>query len=268
MKRQNKDSPVPFYKIITAVDKDKPWMTMVHGASQHSAVFSAQIHFFQQHYHLLLIDLPGHGKSSSMPGPFGLHEYAASILAAMDDAGVIETHYWGTHTGTGAGLLLASKYPKRFHSLVLEGVVLPGMDVRSIADTVGRAKATARDCGVAIARKEWFETADWFAVMRDHPEQCRAAEQWRIISEFSGAPWLDPGMAQPVSPIVDYAAISMPVLLINGQYDLPDFLQMADHLAADLSDVRQEMIPGAGGFPLWEFPDLVNECVLRFLEKV
>ncbi|MGZ5819010.1 MAG: alpha/beta fold hydrolase [Burkholderiaceae bacterium] len=240
---------------------------MVHAASQHSDIFSAQIDCFQQHYRLLLIDLPGHGKSASMPGPFGLHEYAASIVAAMDDAGVMGTHYWGTHTGAGAGLLLAAQHAKRFHSLVLEAVVLPGVDAPSISDTVGRAKTTARNDGIAVARKEWFETAEWFAVIRDHPEQCRAAKQWQIIAEFSGAPWLDSGIAQPVSPLFDRAVISMPVLLINGQYDLPDFLQMADHLASDLPDVQQEMIPGAGGFPLWEFPDLVNECVLRFLGK-
>lgn len=239
---------------------------MVHGASQHSDIFSAQINSFQQDYRLLLIDLPGHGRSASMSGPYGLEEYAASVLTAMNDAGVEKTHFWGTHTGAGVGLLLASRYVKRFHSLVLEGAVVPDVGAPSIANNLGRAKATARECGVAMARKEWFEKAEWFAVMRDNPKHCRAEEHWQMIEQFSGAPWLDSSIAKSVAPILDQAAVMpIPVLLMNGQYDLPDFVHMTDQLAAKLPNVQRAVIPDAGGFPLWEFPDLVNERVHRFL---
>jgi 3-oxoadipate enol-lactonase len=265
---QNENRSIPFYKIISTADVEKPWITMVHGASQHSGIFSAQIQSFQQDYCLLLIDLPGHGKSASIPGPYGLEEYAASVLAAMDDADIEKTHFWGTHTGAGVGLLLASRYAGRFHSLVLEGVVVPEADTPSIANNIGRAKTTARESGVAIARKEWFEKADWFAVIRNNPKQCRAEEHRQIIEQFSGVPWLDTSVAKSVAPVLDHAsAISIPVLLINGQYDLPDFIQMADKLTATLTNVQRAMIPDAGGFPLWEFPQLVNERVHRFLEK-
>jgi len=118
-----------------------------------------------------------------------------------------------------------------------------------------------------MARKEWFAKADWFAVIRNHPKQCRAEEHWQIIEQFPGAPWLDSSVAKSVPPLLSQASMmSMPVLLINGQYDLPDFLYMADQLAAKLPNVRSEVILDAGGFPLWEVPDLVNECVHRFLE--
>lgn len=265
---ERNDRSVPFYRIVSNDDMEKPWLTMVHGASQHSALFSAQIPFFQHDYRLLLIDLPGHGKSASLPGPYGPEEYAAAVLAAMDDAAVQKTHFWGTHTGAGAGLLLASRYAKRFRSLVLEGVVVAGIKMLSIEDTIGRAKKTAHERGVAAARKEWFDNADWFAVMRANPDQCRADMHRQIISEFSGAPWLDASVPQTVMPILDQAAaLSMPVLLINGQHDLPDFMQMAEQLAARLPDVKRVIIPNAGGFPLWEFPDSVNESVYDFLMR-
>jgi pimeloyl-ACP methyl ester carboxylesterase len=258
---------IPFYKAVSTGSEHKPWLTMVHGASQHSGLFSAQIDAFMQDYRLLLIDLPGHGQSSSMPGPYGQVEYTTSILAALNDAGVEHTHFWGTHTGAAAGLLLAAMHPARIDSLILEGAVVAGMDAPSIANTIQRAKLTAREQGVAAACAEWFEKANWFAVIRDHPQQCRAEQHRQIIEEFSGAPWTDMLIPHAVPALLEHASIlTMPVLLINGEHDLPDFLQMATHLASRLPDVQRVVIPGAGGFPLWEFPQEINAEVHRFLK--
>ena len=77
---------------------------MVHGASHDQRYFSSQVQAFQQDYRLLLIDLPGHGQSASSPGPYGFEEYAMSVLAAMDAAGVDETHYLASHTGAAVAL--------------------------------------------------------------------------------------------------------------------------------------------------------------------
>src|SRR5688572_13722240 len=87
-------SPIPNFEKVEVAGQAKPWITMVHGMSQSRRVFSAQVGLFQKNYRLLLIDLPGHGKSSEMSGPYGPEEYAAATLAAMDAAGVEITHFW------------------------------------------------------------------------------------------------------------------------------------------------------------------------------
>ena len=56
-----------------------------------------------------------------------------------------------------------------------------------------------------------------------------------------------------------------PVLIMNGEHDLPDFLDAAAALAEILPSVEQVTIRDGGGFPLWEFPDRVNAEVTRFL---
>ncbi len=61
------------------------------------------------------------------------------------------------------------------------------------------------------------------------------------------------------------ASIGVPVLLYNGEHDLPDFVAAADLLEALLPDATRETIPEAGGFPAWEFPDRVNRLVSDFL---
>ena len=122
-------------------------------------------------------------------------------VAAMNDAGVDETHYLASHTGAALALILASQHGRRFQSLALESAPIPGVDLLSVIEALNRARATARDRGIEAARAEWFERGRWFEIIRKNPERCRADEHWAMISEFSGRPWLDTTPAQPVAPL-------------------------------------------------------------------
>ena len=172
-------------------------------------------------------------------------ELASHVAGAMENAGVSRFHYWATHTGTSLGLLLASEQPDRFRCMVLEGVVLPGHNLACVDVEIRRARDVARTRGVLEACRQWFDEAGWFEVMRRRPEECRADEQWAIISEFSGAPWLYDGRAATVVPIdARLASVDVPVLLYNGEHDLQDFVDAADLLEALLLRVTRATIPG------------------------
>ncbi len=254
------------FKTVLEAAAHDPWMVMVHGMSQDHRVFSAQVAAFKDRYRILLIDLPGHGLSADIPGPFGHLELASRVLGAMDDAGVAACDYWATHTGTSLGLLIACETPHRFRSLILEGSVLPGHTPPSVAFEFGRACDLARTRGVAHARRRWFDDAAWFQVMRERPEECRAAAHRAMVCEFSGAPWLYDGPARPVAPIdAKLASIDVPALIYNGARDVPDFLDTAGFLERRLPRVKRVTIADAGAFPAWDFPDRVNRVVADFL---
>ena len=257
------------YEIVQEAAGAAPWLVMVHGMSQDRRVFSAQVAAFRADYRILLVDLPGHGLAAGVAGPFGHRELAAHVGGALDQAGIARCHYWGTHTGTALGLLLASATPERFASLILEGVVLPGHAMASVEAAFARARETAKTQGVAVARRQWFEETDFFAVMRRHPKACRAGEHGAMIAAFSGAPWLETRPAAPVASIDrQIASLDLPVLLYNGAHDLADFVAAADRLEAMLVNGRRAEIPEAGGFPAWEFPVPVNKLVADFLASV
>ncbi|MEX2617891.1 MAG: alpha/beta fold hydrolase [Alphaproteobacteria bacterium] len=258
--------PAALYELIDDTGPGSPWLVMVHGISQNRRAFSAQLPEFRKTHRLLLIDLPGHGLSSAVPGPFGVEAYAASIAGAMDEAGILHAAFWGTHLGAAAGLLLACRESERFTALILEGPVFPGRPMPGVAQILARVADTARQEGMPAARKLWWNESGWFAVMRDRPVECRAAEQRAIIDEFEGAPWLDTGLIGPITPPDDdLRQFRKPVLIMNGEYDLPDFLQSADEISALLSDCRRVTVAEGGGFPFWEFPDAVNAEVRAFL---
>jgi len=254
------------YETVAGAADSAPWLVMVHGMSQDRRVFDAQVAAFHARFRILLIDLPGHGLSAAIPGPFGPVELAAHVAGALEQAGVDRCHYWATHTGTALGLLLAVERPGRFLSMILEGPVLPGHPLPSVEQALQQARHLARTAGLAEARRQWFDTAPWFVVMRRHAEACRAAAQRAIIDDFAGAPWLDDGPAAVLAPVDKaLAAVDLPVLIYNGEHDVADFLAAAARLQALLPRAQWATISDAGGFPAWEFPDKVNKLVAGFL---
>lgn len=257
----------PNFTTVTDAGPDSQWITMVHGISQDMRVFSAQIDAFRADYRLLLIDLPGHGGSAARPGPYGMTEFAAAIDAAMGAAGIEGAHYWGTHLGAASGLLLACRKPDLFHSLVLEGPVYPGRAMPSVSAMLARIAQAARIEGLDAARALWWAEGGWFAVMRQLPIECRAAEHRAIIDEIQGGPWLDAGLMALIPPVDEaLARLAIPVLIVNGEHDMQGFLDAAGALAAILPNCRRSLIEDGGGFPFWEFPDRVNARVRRFLD--
>ena len=69
----------------------------------------------------------------------------------------------------------------------------------------------------------------------------------------------------PVGPLASIGGGAVPVLIVNGEHDMPGFLDAAGALAAILPNCRRTSIQDGGGFPFWEFPGRVNETVRRFL---
>lgn len=256
----------PHYEIVADHEECREWITMVHGASQNRGLFDAQREHFRKSHRLLLVDLPGHGGSSQCPGPYGQVEYTQAVVAALDDAGVERTHLWGTHTGAAVGLLIASSRPERVTSLVFEGAVVPGMPMPYVAKAYARAQATSRERGVTAALAEWFEESAWFDVIRANPLECRSGEHRRLLQAFTGKPWLDTFPSVPAPSLAGRLhSIRHPALLVNGEFDLPEFLEAADLLAAQLPHAQKAIVAGGGGFPLWEYPLAVNALVDRFL---
>lgn len=259
-----------FYEeLLPDSDSMAPWLVMVHGFSHNHGYFGQQVAAFQADYRLLLVDFRGHGGSLAVAGPFGIEEYADDVQSALDAAKIDTAYYWGTHTGAAVGLVLALRQPERWRALILESAVLPGFAMPRVDELLARARAIAQTKGIAAARQDWFEHADWFNTIRANPAVCRADDHRQLVEAFQGEPWISPLTPRPVTPVVDCLdALAMPVLLYNGVDDLPDFHAMAAALADQLAQVERHTITNAGGFAGWEQPAAVNDLVASYLQRI
>jgi len=258
----------PFSRIIDLNHRNDPWIIMVHGFSHNHSYFDAQVLEFQNDYRILLTDLRGHGFSTQMGGPYGVEEYADDLQSIIEKEDIQKAHFWGTHTGSAIGLVLALRQPDRFSSLVLEGTFLPGFPMPRVGELLNRARMLAQTKSLNEALKDWWENADWFIYANEHPQECRR-DEFRILTlAFSGLPWLSELTPRPVTSVADRLdQIRQPVLFYNGENDLDDFKRAAKFLETKLPHGQGAVIKNAGGFPGWENSNEVNKLVRMFLES-
>ncbi|MEO3416299.1 alpha/beta fold hydrolase [Roseovarius sp. CAU 1744] len=255
--------------LIDGSAQRKPWLVMVHGTSHDHRVFEAQIETFQSEFRLLLIDLPGHGLSSTLSGPYGPVEYAEHVAGTLASHGVEQAHFWGSHTGAGVGLALAVEHPSLFRSLVLEAPVIPGRNPDVVLRTLSKVCELAKSGSPHAALEFWWQESCWFDYIRAHPQRTRAEALKKIVFEFSAVPWTDTSLpAQPIDVSESLAQLTIPTLVYNGAFDHAGFLETAHELDECLPRCRRALVEKSGGFPAWENPSATNALVKGYYKSI
>ncbi len=93
------------------------------GASSWSN-FSGNVPSLERRYSLLLVDLPGYGRSGSArqePGSSAFEYYAAVVRDVLDATGFDRAHFIGNSLGGGVAFRFARTFPERTGRLVLLG---------------------------------------------------------------------------------------------------------------------------------------------------
>jgi pimeloyl-ACP methyl ester carboxylesterase len=77
----------------------------------------------RQKYHLILLDARGHGDSDKPhdPDAYTLQNFAADVVAVLDDLSIDKSHYLGYSMGGWIGYGMAKYAPARLHALLIGG---------------------------------------------------------------------------------------------------------------------------------------------------
>lgn len=97
-----------------------PTLLLIHGIGQSLFTWHRVIDDLAQHFHVIAIDLPGHGYSSKLPMEYDIDGVSDLIVSTMDSLGLKRTDAIGFGTGAIYLLRAAQMHPKRFERLVLE----------------------------------------------------------------------------------------------------------------------------------------------------
>ncbi|QFT88602.1 3-oxoadipate enol-lactonase 2 [Bacillus sp. THAF10] len=109
-----------YYKTLTSPNSTE-WVVFFHGFGGNSSIFYKQLKAFRSEYNLLLLDLPGHGKS---PYPKGvdLFEYSAEkTMEILKQLNIKTAHFVGVSLGTIIMQEIALRKPTIIKSMVLGG---------------------------------------------------------------------------------------------------------------------------------------------------
>jgi pimeloyl-ACP methyl ester carboxylesterase len=219
-------------------------------------------------HRVIVCDLRGFGAT---PLPPGRVSHVEDLLALLDDLGVADTAVGGASFGGKVALELAIVAPERVRALALmDPAIGEPFDWSDEVEAFGRAEDAALEAGdidaaVELNVRMWLDRpgrpedaveADVRALVAAMQREAFAAQ----LGVDAEPDELDPPLAGRL------AEVTVPALVMVGEYDVPDFRRIAEHVVAELPAARPlQVIPGAAHLPALERPGAVSALLLEFL---
>jgi len=237
-----------------------PVLVFVHGLGENSNSWKYQMEFFEKTFRVIAMDLRGHGKSADGEEPITMTLFADDVLALLEGLGIKKAHFVGhsmgglinqeiaAHHGSSMQTMVLSDaagfYPPPFGTTGLEER-LRRIDTMSM-DDVAQAIVDVACCPTAPAAIK-AEVKEMFAANRKVPY--RQATIATLKADY-----------RPY-----HSQMTMPTLLLVGQYDQTTPLSYAQFLNAAIPGSKLQIIPGAAHMTKLENPTAYNRAVAEFL---
>jgi pimeloyl-ACP methyl ester carboxylesterase len=254
--------------------KEKPVMVFIHGWGGSARYWESTAKALSDTFDCLLYDLRGFGRSPLPQEPvellYEMEDYAED-LAVLLDALELSRVYINAHSlGASAATLFLNRYPERVERAILTCSGVFEYEEKSFT-------AFHKVGGYVVKfRPRWFlkiPFADLLFMARFLHRPLPAAVSRAFLEDYLLADY-NAALGTMLTAVSKYAAevmpqefaqLSVPTLLISGQYDkiIPAAL---GRKAAQLTEkVEYCEIPGTAHFPMLERPEVYLERVREFL---
>jgi pimeloyl-ACP methyl ester carboxylesterase len=234
-------------------------LVFVHCWAGNLAFWRFQLPALQERARLILIDLPGHGKSDAPQTGYTMERYACAVEAVLRDAKVDQAVLVGHSMGVNVISRFYRDFPSQTQALVAVDGSLRGFDLsrEQFDQWVGPYRGPEYRATVAKFIDDMFPVAGTEALREQAKAAMLRTPQRVMVSSLEG--------------IFDRAAwechrIEAPVLVINA----PNPIWTADYEAYVRKLAPQlvyRMVPGTGHFLMQEKPDAFNNALLEFLRQ-
>ena len=227
-------------------------MVFLHGVFLDSSLWEGVAGNFRDH-RLLMVDMPGHGKSHAVGRSWRMNECVEMLLQVLDGMGVEKCvavgHSWGAMTALRA----AGQRPSRFRALCLINMPFRNTTgLRRVGFHIQKLLSVFRSFYAKQAAKALYKPPFLAAhpQIAEEMEQRLSAMSLREIARVIDAVILDPGDAGHL-----INGLPIPALYVVGK---DDYVGVPQDGAL--------IVPG-GHISPHEAPDEVAAAVIRFLEK-
>jgi pimeloyl-ACP methyl ester carboxylesterase len=233
-------------------------LVMVHGFTLDRRMWNDQLKAFAPLFNLVRYDLRGFGQSAAPDGAPYVH--ADDLAALLDHLGIERAHVMGLSLGGGIALDFACLHPDRLNDLVLVDAAMGGYPWTGSFNV----KRGASD--LAGYRRNWLAHGLFVPALRQPAVATRLRQ---MVEDYSGWHWLNKDSDQfpPPSVFERLETIHARTLAVVGEWDLPDFLGIAEAIARRAPHARKIVITGAGHMSNMEQPEVFNQIVLDFLRE-
>lgn len=228
--------------------KGNPALLLLHGATQtFQTGWQKQITPFSQHYHLIGVDLRGHGQSNNPLNCLDLRQMADDTANLLDHLGYATVHLCGHSGGASTALFMAVRHSTRLRSLILVSNNYQADQARRQADFWNVER-------IALQEPHW-----WRQLSQVHT-QVKATDLLRW--------WQEEDLIRPNFMPQELAQIKIPALVVAGDRDGIVPLEQSVELFFHLSNAQLCVVAGTPHNIPHRRPELFNAVVLQFLQQM
>lgn len=256
------------YEIHHATEKTAETILFVHGAGGSTRTWRKQIEAFRGHYHLLVVDLPGHAASAvsaRATDQYSFEWISARIWEVADHLKIEKLHLVGVSLGSIISMEMYHRHPARVLSVISAGpIVSLNTKLRILARTgltiakiIGYQKFYGLMARIVLPRKNHKKSRDIFV------------REAKFLSDDEYKKWT--GMYgicldSTLKKLFNHNP-SVPIyFLVGGQDHL--FLGPSRQYAARFTNVQLEVVDRCGHLVSLEKADIFNEKCLAFLASL
>jgi pimeloyl-ACP methyl ester carboxylesterase len=245
-----------------------PPVVLIHGFPLSRKMWRPQIAVLvEAGYKVICPDLPGFGESPAEDGQATMSGYADAVVSLLDQLGIEKAVVGGMSMGGYVLLDLLERYSAR-----LPGAIF--LVTRAAADdAAGKEKrsllAAEVNAGNLTIVPETFSKV-LFApeTPEKRPQLVAEVRQWMDATSVAGVVGGLLAMRDRVDYVTRLAGFNLPVLVVGASQDLAIPAEHSRLLAERLPDATLRIIRGAGHMVNLEKPEMLNQAVLEFLERL
>jgi pimeloyl-ACP methyl ester carboxylesterase len=238
---------------------------LLHGLGLDLRMWDEQVPELAKRHRVVRMDLHGFGKSSPVSGPFSHGEIIGQLLAHL---GIERAHIVGLSYGALIAAELVQEHPEVARSLVLVDSDMSGLAWKTLGPSIGKIFAAGKT-DVEAAKRLWIEH-ELFDAARKRPAVIDRIKT--MVGDYSGWLFANAGAGLERKPKTRAADVlkdfKLPALVVVGEYDVPDFQEIADEIVKRLPGARKVVLQGVGHMSNMEDPANFNRVLLEFLDRV
>lgn len=247
---------------------ERPPMILLHGIGRDAHSFDHIAPHFSQNYHVIAVDLRGHGDSDWHPtGAYLIEDFVSDLEALVEELGLGDFVLLGNSTGGRVAQVYAGRHSEQVRALIVEDVgperppnIAASFERRVREDANGWS---SEDELLTKLRAEGSNVSD--ELLKIHARSAtRRREDGRLV--WKRDPKLVNGFV-PTELWSDVQRITSPTLYVLGSNSkiVPPSTQ--ERLKVSIPGCEIVVMPGVGHYPHLESPGAYVDLVKDFLSR-
>ncbi len=237
-------------------------IVLVHDGSLHHVTWNEQFYVLAEHHKVIRYDRRGYGKSSYPEKPYSNVE---DLNAVFNFLNVKKAAVFGMSAGGGLAIDFTLEYPDKVTSLVLVGAVVSGYGYSEhFLSRGGRLDASLFSDPEKLI--DYMFKRDPYTIYSENKEARQKALKWMLENPHNYDFRRNRLIIGPRRPALGaLSEIQIPVLIVVGEYDIPDVHSHAGAIEAGIKNSERVVIKNAAHLVPMEKPEEFNRIVLDFL---